>query len=86
MLSFVIQRGIVAGVVAGAEELHLKFRWVFAANITTLAVMIAALSSTNLLVVAICGAFGCFLIRQVGDLPKAELEAAKKPKEQQPTT
>ena len=63
--------------VAAADELKVKVRWVLLANLATLAFVFAGLASMNPTYIFGFMLSGGFILRWIGDMPKAELEATR---------
>ena len=56
---------------------HLRLRWVLASNMVVAATVVCVLSTTDRTLIVGATLGGLFLLRFIGDLPKAELETKK---------
>ena len=68
---------VAVAAVAAADELKVKVRWVLLANLATLAFVFAGLASMNPTYIFGFMLSGGFILRWIGDMPKAELEATR---------
>ncbi|HEY4506189.1 MAG TPA: hypothetical protein VJJ24_01975, partial [Candidatus Paceibacterota bacterium] len=68
---------VAAVAAAAADELKVKVRWVLLANLATLAFVFAGLASMNPTYIFGFMLSGGFILRWIGDMPKAELEATR---------